>query len=91
MLAKLSILETIHIDNIKIYFISSGAPPTGVGGTNAPASAKPAEAGVWVPVIVLHTKTISYSATILLIVAQPSGIAAKHTRFRRGYENYFLV
>ena len=25
-------------------FISSGAPPTGVGGTNAPASAKPAEA-----------------------------------------------
>ncbi len=29
---------------MNIYFFFSGAPPTGVGGTNAPASAKPAEA-----------------------------------------------
>jgi hypothetical protein len=26
------------------YYLKSGAPPTEVGGTNAPASAKPAEA-----------------------------------------------
>jgi len=29
---------------MNIYFYFSGAPPTEVGGTNAPVSAKPAEA-----------------------------------------------